>query len=547
MSNYYPSFGNLNAGSSGVNGGSVVIINSSNTNVQNTQASLAFMVADMWDVSGQYTGIDSNVYGNSTINPLIRNGGYGISGNDNSDVRISAVVDTQTDSLPRGVACVFSVAGNILQPPTEAMRITSSGNVNIKGNLSVVSGHILTPTSSITIGNCSPINQGDNTILIGTESGTNNQTGNSIAIGWDVGVGSPTTSGVGFSSIVIGGQTDVSSNFSTSIGSYNTHVNSHNSVIIGSYSTAENAGNSIAIGSYASCLSGNSICINASGNKLMNKGPGSCVIAPIRTVTAVTTVVDLPIYYNSNTYELVRCSGDTPVKYSSNSDNNNFCLFFSSSSSTNSQTAPLRIVSGVSVNPSQKILNFAIGNITSTTNNNSTNYNSGALQVAGGAGIAGNLFIGGNVIINNPIISKNIQLPTTTEIGNIISVDGAVFTSNPTLTNNFFNAFSTGKVTIDVAGVWLLNWNVVVDGTSIAPGNVFFGISTNSTPTIPTIGISKFSIGECDSFSPAFAINGSYTVFSSSSQDYYLYGNVRHGSSTLKGNISSYFNALRIA
>jgi hypothetical protein len=382
--------------------------------------------------------------------------------------------------------------------------LTVGGNVDINGNLYVDSGFIITSTSRLTIGNSNPVKQGGNTVTIGVGSGTNNQGGNSIAIGSSVGVGTLTTSGVGFSSIVIGSQTDVSSNFATSIGSYNTHTNSNHSLIIGSYSEATNAGNSIVIGSYATCLSGNSICINATGYDLTNtSGPGTCVIAPIRLATD-NTYFNSFVYYNTTTNELFK-SSDTYVKYSSNSTNNDFPIFFSGSSSA-SDTDVIKTDAGLKYNPSSNTL-----------------------------------------ILTGPIISKNINLPSTTQIGNIISVDGVVFSINPSLTNNFFNVFGTNNcVTLDVSGVWLLNWNIVVDG-SVAPGNVFFGLSTNSQPTVPSIGISKTSVTQCNSFSPAFAINGSYTVFSRANQSYYLYGNVTYGTATIKGNTNSYFNALRIA
>ena len=145
---YYPisCLGNLIADSSNNAGpgGSVLITNSSYSTTIGTSSSLAFKVSGIYDMSGNtYTGGDGNIYGNTKAwDLLINNGGYGkVEGSasivDRADVRISAVIDTTTSTISSGagVACVFSVTGNSLQTPKEAMRIASNGNVVIAGNL----------------------------------------------------------------------------------------------------------------------------------------------------------------------------------------------------------------------------------------------------------------------------------------------------------------------------------------------------------------------------------------------------------------------------
>jgi carbonic anhydrase/acetyltransferase-like protein (isoleucine patch superfamily) len=138
-SNYpVPCFGNLIADASNGSGfgGSVLITNSSNSNKKNTSASLAFIVASAIDISGNtYIGVDGNTYGNSRGYQLLGINSGGIIGvRDYADVRISAIIDTESNASVTGVACTFSVAGNILNDPREAMRIASSGNVGIGTN-----------------------------------------------------------------------------------------------------------------------------------------------------------------------------------------------------------------------------------------------------------------------------------------------------------------------------------------------------------------------------------------------------------------------------
>jgi len=172
-SNYpMPCLGNLVADSpnAGGPGGSVVITNSSNSNSNNTSASLVFKVANTLDISGTtYIGADSsnningNIYGNSTTwtsssyTANMNTGFYSGSVNpiDYSDVRISAMIDNV--GPPTGVGCYFYVSGNTLAPAKEAMRITSSGNVLLQGNLAVnnnlsVSSQINRTNVALTLG-----------------------------------------------------------------------------------------------------------------------------------------------------------------------------------------------------------------------------------------------------------------------------------------------------------------------------------------------------------------------------------------------------------
>ena len=132
--NPFSCFGNLVADSSNNSGmgGSLLITNSSNGNTINTGASLAFIVAGIYDISGTtYSGGDGNTYGNSKSMDFINNGGFNSLGQDVADVRINAVIDTATGTTPVGTACVFKVSPDSTNPPNEAMRIASSGNVGI--------------------------------------------------------------------------------------------------------------------------------------------------------------------------------------------------------------------------------------------------------------------------------------------------------------------------------------------------------------------------------------------------------------------------------
>jgi len=154
-------FGNLIADASNASGfgGSVLITNSSNSNKKNTSASLAFIVASAIDISGNtYTGGYGNVYGNSQGYDSLGINSGGFQGTiDRSDVRITAVIDTESGASVTGVACTFSVSKNITNPPTEAMRIASSGNVGI-GNV--------TPQSTLDVsGTVNIFNAGGNGIV----------------------------------------------------------------------------------------------------------------------------------------------------------------------------------------------------------------------------------------------------------------------------------------------------------------------------------------------------------------------------------------------
>ena len=114
---YYPFYGNVFVDSSNNNGlgGTLSITNSCNTREIGNQSSIAFGVVDMsYGVLG--TGLIQN-------------------GVDTADARITAMIDTLTPNI--GTALTFSITGNSLLPPREAMRISSTGNVIMQGNLNV--------------------------------------------------------------------------------------------------------------------------------------------------------------------------------------------------------------------------------------------------------------------------------------------------------------------------------------------------------------------------------------------------------------------------
>jgi hypothetical protein len=108
---YYPLYGNVFVDSSnnGGLGGTLSITNSCNTGTLGNQASIAFDVAN--------------------VSPNILGTGFIQSGVDTAGARISAVIDRVVPAV--GTAVVMSVTGNSLQPPAEAMRISSNGNIGI--------------------------------------------------------------------------------------------------------------------------------------------------------------------------------------------------------------------------------------------------------------------------------------------------------------------------------------------------------------------------------------------------------------------------------
>lgn len=137
---YYPLYGNVFVDSSnnGGLGGTLSITNSCNTGTLGNQASIAFDVAN----------VSPNILGTGLIQ----------SGVDTAGARISAVIDRVAPAV--GTALVMSVSGNALLPPTEAMRISSNGNVVVQGNLNVgfING---TPVTSIGAGSQWTTNAGN--------------------------------------------------------------------------------------------------------------------------------------------------------------------------------------------------------------------------------------------------------------------------------------------------------------------------------------------------------------------------------------------------
>jgi hypothetical protein len=107
----YPLYGNVIIDSSNGTalGGTLTISNSCNTSVLNNRASIAFAVADI-------------SYG--TLNRGLFSGGV-----DFADARITAIVDTVSPTVGTGLS--ISVSPNHANPPVEALRVQSNGNVGI--------------------------------------------------------------------------------------------------------------------------------------------------------------------------------------------------------------------------------------------------------------------------------------------------------------------------------------------------------------------------------------------------------------------------------
>ena len=226
----YPLYGNaiIDSSNSTALGGTLTISNSCNTSVLNNRASIAFAVADI-------------SYG--TLNRGLFSGGV-----DSADVRITAMVDTVSPTVGTGLS--LSVSPNHSNPPVEALRVQSNGNVGIgtqtpqftldvNGNLNVAGNAIFN--------NDLTLNQ--TKIHLGTGSGVTNQGDFSICIG-------------------------------------------------------ANAG--------ASNMPINSIQINATGTNISSQTTASsCVIAPIRLVDPPTTQLSLPLLYNTTTNEVFNPGEDS--------------------------------------------------------------------------------------------------------------------------------------------------------------------------------------------------------------------------------------------
>jgi hypothetical protein len=117
----YPLYGNVIVDSSNNNalGGTLIISNSCNTHAVGNQASIAFGVADI-------------SYG-------ILNQGLYSGGLDNADVRITAIIDTLN---PTGSALSFNISPNTANPPVEALRISSSGNITTPYTISALNVNV---------------------------------------------------------------------------------------------------------------------------------------------------------------------------------------------------------------------------------------------------------------------------------------------------------------------------------------------------------------------------------------------------------------------
>jgi hypothetical protein len=220
----YPLYGNVIVDSSNSTalGGTLTISNSCNTSLLNNRASIAFAVADI-----SYGAIKKGLFSNNV---------------DTADARITAIVDTVSPTVGTGLS--LSISPNHSNPPVEALRIRSNGNIGIgtqtpqftldvNGNLNVAGNAIFN--------NDLTLNQ--NKIHLGTGSGVTNQGINSICIG-------------------------------------------------------ANAG--------ASNMPINSIQINATGTNISSQTTASsCVIAPIRTTT-IDYANNATLFYNTSTREVFK-------------------------------------------------------------------------------------------------------------------------------------------------------------------------------------------------------------------------------------------------
>ena len=255
----YPLYGNVIVDSSNSTalGGTLTISNSCNTSLLNNRASIAFAVADI-----SYGAIKKGLFSNNV---------------DTADARITAIVDTVSPTVGTGLS--ISVSPNHANPPVEALRVQSNGNVGIGTqtpqftldvNGNVRSSDIRIDNGNIHIGqNAGLTNQGQSAVAIGSGAGQTNQGPNSIAIGLN-------SDGIGTSSVAIG---------------YNATTSTYNSAV--------------ALGTGATSTANNSF-----------------VVSNVRTIAPVSANNTLPLLYNTTTKE---------VQY-----NNTTNLIFSDSMSGNS-------------------------------------------------------------------------------------------------------------------------------------------------------------------------------------------------------------------
>ena len=185
----YPLYGNviIDSSNSTTLGGTLIISNSCKTSVLNNQASIAFAVADI-----SYGTLNTGLFSNNV---------------DSADARITAIIDTVSPTV--GTALSVSVSPNTTNPPVEALRVQSNGNVGIgtqtpnypldvNGNIrlgSGITGNIRFGSSGVGTtqagyidlinNNMTIMNQQTGNLILGTNNGEDmriSQTGN-VGIG----------------------------------------------------------------------------------------------------------------------------------------------------------------------------------------------------------------------------------------------------------------------------------------------------------------------------------------------------------------------------
>ena len=166
-------------------GGTLIISNSCKTSSLNNRASIAFAVADI-----SFGTLKKGLFNNNI---------------DSADARITAIIDTVSPTVGTGLS--VSVSSNHANPPVEALRVQSNGNVGIGTqtpqfpldvNGIVRSTDVRIDNGNIHLGQSAGLtNQGTNAIAIGSNAGQTNQGPNSIAIGSNSSV-------TGTSSVAIG-------------------------------------------------------------------------------------------------------------------------------------------------------------------------------------------------------------------------------------------------------------------------------------------------------------------------------------------------------
>jgi hypothetical protein len=211
---------------------------------------------------------------------------------DKASTRVAIGQTAGSNNQAAGAVAIGNTAGQLSQDQ-DVVAIGSFAGSNFQRSGAVAVGFGAGRTS-----------QQSNSISVGRDAGSINQGSQSVAIGQAAG-----SNRQGIFSVAIGdaaGQTS-QGNYSVALGDNAGQINQRsNAIAIGLNAGSNTQGaHAIAIGQNAGLTSqsSNSIVLNASSTVTINGTSQGLYVNPIR---ADTSLSNTPLYYNSNTYELVR-------------------------------------------------------------------------------------------------------------------------------------------------------------------------------------------------------------------------------------------------